>query len=203
MRNPKSEKELFTKIKRVQQIHEDVGVRLEEIELLLARRGIGGAAQVPSVPVSIEPPGHLEMSFDACGDATVRVDNFVPFALSCVPAALLYILSEDTGDSGGKDDILVPFKEFDAITARMAMRLGRRRYTEGAMKTAICRLRKILATKGFGGLVETDKPRRAYRFAILRTTTPDPEALSVDKPAPPRQAAAPSSRRPGLAALRR
>ncbi len=178
MRRQKSGNELVTKIRRVQKIHDDVGLKLEEIELLLARSGMNGTTPAQSGPVLIEPPWHLEMSFEADGGASVSVDNFVPFHLSRVLATLLYILAKDTGDASGKDDPLVPFKDFGAVTAHMAKMLGRDRYAEKTLMTAIHRLRKALEWNGFGGLIETDKHQRAYRLAIRRTRTSGPGMLS-------------------------
>jgi hypothetical protein len=116
----------------------------------------------------------IKISFEADGTASVSFDDSVPFRVPPVLAYLLQLLAMDTScmDWIDSDDPLVPFKSYGEIAAAMTKILGDRKFTRGALRQGIHRLRKTLACHGFDGLLQTNRLRGAYRIAVRRKKNP-------------------------------
>ncbi len=115
-------------------------------------------------PEELRPASVLTIEARPEGDWFVRIDLRKCFTVPPVLGALLRILSADTGKS---NDGLVGWKTFDAIVAEMRASGESQRFTRHALSEAVLRLRKILERHAYDPrLIQTSRPRRAYRFAI-------------------------------------
>lgn len=161
-----------TRIKRVQDVLDMISTKIDEIDCEFTNGGI--IVPVPPQPDEASPrfkqAHNLQISFEDQGTAFVSIDGFVPFQVSPNSAHLLQILAIDTGNTRAvyANDPLVPFKSYDEVISGMMGLTGGRKYTKDAARTAVYRLRKIMAREGFHGLIHTNRQLRGYRFALRR-----------------------------------
>jgi len=143
--------------------------KLEEIDLNLARMQTPvGNSQSQPTPQYYQAC-RFQVMVETDGTGTVSVDDVLRFRVPPVLARLAQVLAMETGDASadGADDPYVPYKTTGFILSQMARLLGRR-FTEGALKQAVCRLRKIMAGHGCARLLETHKFMKAYRVRLRR-----------------------------------
>jgi hypothetical protein len=156
------------RIKRIQSLLDTISTKIDKIDCEFTN----GAIIMPVPPQHHEASQahNLQISFENQGTAFVSINGLVPFQVSPVLAHLLQILAIDTGNTRAlyANDSLVPFKSNDEIISGMMELTGGRKYTKGAARTGIYRLRKIMAREGFHGLIHTNRQLRGYRFALRR-----------------------------------
>ncbi len=164
--------QLPARIKRAFELTEDLSIEFDCIEWKLKN---GGKPRVDSSrydPPPLRQAHKLRVLFEADGTASVYVDDLFPFHVTRVLAFVLQVLAMDTGNRTAlyTEDPLVPFKTYEEILSNMTRMFGYRGFTQGALRQAIYRLRKIMAKHNFNGLLQTNRQLGAYRFAVRRET---------------------------------
>jgi hypothetical protein len=165
----RTESEVLAKLRKAQAMNDDVGIKLDELQYILAEGGVLDGIARCRAPQQLQQARKLQVMFGADGSASVAVDDLMPFSVPPVLAKLAQILAVGKGNTqvDCPEDPFVPFKSFDEIISIMAKSLDRD-FSESALKQSIHRLRKILSFHGFGGLLQTNRQKRAYRLAVRR-----------------------------------
>jgi hypothetical protein len=142
---------------------------LERAELLIEREGIPSGLTHTQPRRQRDQVCRFQVSIDTDGTATVKIDEMDPFTVSPVLGRLALCLAAENGDAGTKDEVddFVPYKSVREIVVYMKTSLHRE-FTEGALKQAIHRLRKLLGFKDCRGLLQTHRQTGDYRIRLRR-----------------------------------
>ncbi len=164
------------KIRRAQKLNDDISIALDELEFEYSMRDgdapEAGASRCDARQMMLAR--RVQVAFKPDGTASVTIDDFVPFSVPPTLALLLQVLAKDTGttNGNGNEDPLVAWKPFKEVVSAMRLLPGSKKFTEGALKQDIHRLRGILSLRRFGALLQTNRRLRAYRIAVLRSIQP-------------------------------
>jgi hypothetical protein len=111
----------------------------------------------------------FHVAVDGDGTATIEIEEKDPFIVSPVLGRLAFYLAVENGETISADeyDPYVPFKSTGEIIAYMQTSLHRE-FTDGALRQAIHRLRKILAAHDCGEVLQTNRQTGAYRIRLRR-----------------------------------
>jgi hypothetical protein len=129
----------------------------------------GSLKGIPRKHRPVEPVAKILSVPNSDGSVKVIINDRLPVVLSPMLAALLLVLAQDDGRS---DDDLVGWKNYEQISSGMESRTGKKLSLK-ALRQNVLRLRNFLENSGLdGGLIQTNKLERSYRFALRRKAFP-------------------------------
>lgn len=166
----KAKKERANHMIRKALTHQDIATEtLEELEWLLANGGISTEFIAIKPRLQREQVCRFQVSVDVDGTATIEIEEKDPFIVSPVLGRLAFYLAVENGETISIDeyDPYVPFKSAGEIIAYMQTSLHRE-FTDGALKQAIHRLRRILAAHDCREVLQTNRQTGAYRIKLRR-----------------------------------
>ena len=138
---------------------------LMQLERLIENNALDGQAPGPSLRAL--PVESLEIEFQYDGSARVEIGGAEGFKLPPDLAALLNVLSEDSGES---KDALVAWKSYKEISRRLGEKRGKKGYSKHALQSAIYRLRERLQRHRFARDLIQYRSGLGYRFAVLKAS---------------------------------
>ncbi len=108
----------------------------------------------------------FQVSFKDDGYAIISADELNPLEATPVLGKLAHYLASEAGrvKRDKEDDPFVPFKDTEEIIAYMTS--SEKEFTRRALKQAIHRLRRLLAFNGCRDILQSHRPRRAYRIRL-------------------------------------
>jgi len=157
------------KLMRIQKEHDEISIALDELGFLLQQF----QPDDNHSRQQMRRANSVLVTKDLDGSSKVAVDGMAPFSIPPVLAVLTQILASETGTGGWsrEDDPCVPYKTVKEILERMEKILGRP-YSDGALKQAVYRMRKLMEPQACDLLVQTMRLCRGYRIAVRRRVEP-------------------------------
>ncbi len=166
----KAKKERVRHMFRKALTHQDIVTgTMEKLEYLLVNGGIS-TEFIPIKPrLQRSQVCRFDVSMDSDGNATLGIEEKDPFVVPPVLGWLALCLAAEEGEAGPNDenDPYVPYKSTGKIIAYMQASLERK-YTKGALRQAIHRLRDILESCDCREVLQTNQRTGDYRIRLRR-----------------------------------